>query len=114
VNFLAHCSNGLADPGDRAFSFRAVTREESAMRKILFGLLALGAATMATPARAQVYFEVDAGPVAARIGPPPPWRWHRRHWAPRYAYAYVPCRIIRERIRRPNGRWIYRERQICG
>jgi hypothetical protein len=88
-----------------------------AMKKFLSGLIAIGAVaaalTAVTPAGAQVYVEVDAGPVAARVGPPP-WRWHRRHWAPRHAYAYVPCRIIRERIRRPNGRWIYREREICG
>jgi hypothetical protein len=85
------------------------------MTKYLLVCLAAAATLIAvTPASAQLWF--DAGPVAVRVGPPPPW--HRHRWVEDYAYyvpaAYVPaCRIIRERIIRPNGTRVIRERRIC-
>jgi hypothetical protein len=48
-----------------------------------------------------------------RVGPPPPWGWHRRHWVREYAYVAPACRMIRERIRTRNGRLIIREREVC-
>lgn len=81
------------------------------MKILLLSLLAMAAVSLATPAAAQVWVEFDAGPVAARIGPPPPPWWYPRYWRP--VYAYAPCRIIRERVRNKRGRWIYREREIC-
>jgi hypothetical protein len=84
------------------------------MKKLLFGLAAAATLMVAAPAEAQVW--IDAGPVAARIGPPPPWGWHRHHRVRevREVYAYAPeCRMIRERIRKPGGRLIIREREVC-
>jgi hypothetical protein len=81
------------------------------MRKLLFGLVAAATIAGATPAGAQLWF--DAGPVGVRVGPPPLWHRHRP-WVRHYAYVVEPaCRVIRERIRRPNGRVIIREREIC-
>jgi hypothetical protein len=80
------------------------------MKTILFGLVAATAIGAATPASAQIWF--DVGPVAARIGPPP-WEWRHRPVYREYAYVVGGCRVIRERIRRPNGRVIVREREIC-
>lgn len=80
------------------------------MKTILFGLVAAAAIGVATPAGAQIWF--DVGPVAARIGPPP-WEWRHRPVYREYAYVVGGCRVIRERIRRPNGRVIVREREIC-
>jgi hypothetical protein len=80
------------------------------MKTILLGLVAATAIGAATPASAQIW--LDAGPFAARIGPPPPWAW-RRPVVREYAYVMDDCRIIRERIRRPNGRVIVREREVC-
>jgi hypothetical protein len=80
------------------------------MKKLLFGLVAATAVVAATPASAQVWF--DVGPFAARIGPPPPWGWRHRAWE--HDYAYVPaCRVIRERIRDSRGRRVVREREVC-
>jgi hypothetical protein len=76
------------------------------MRKLLVGLLAAGAAAVATPASAaKVRVDVVAPPVYVApapvyVGPP--------------IYAYAPCRVVRERIRKPGGRVIIRERRVCG
>jgi hypothetical protein len=81
------------------------------MMKGLLLCLAAGASLVgATPASAQLWF--DAGPVGVRVGPPPPW--HRHHYVEDYAY-YEPaeCRIVKERIRRPDGTRVIRERRIC-
>jgi hypothetical protein len=80
------------------------------MRYLLLCLAAGAAVVAATPASAQFWF--DAGPVAVRVGPPPPW--HRHRYVEDYAY-YVPpaCRIVRERIIRPNGTRVIRERRVC-
>jgi hypothetical protein len=84
--------------------------EESAMKTFLFVLAAAASMVGAAPASAQVWF--DVGPVAARIGPPPPWGWNRRYVRD-YAYVVGDCRVIRERIRDSRGRRIVREREIC-
>jgi hypothetical protein len=85
--------------------------EESAMKTFLFVLAAAATMVGAAPASAQVWF--DVGPVAARIGPPPPWGWGPRRYVRDYAYVVGDCRIIRERIRDSRGRRIVREREIC-
>jgi hypothetical protein len=85
--------------------------KERVMKTILLGLVAAAAIGVATPAAAQVWF--DVGPFAARIGPPPPWGWRHRPVYREYAYVPADCRIIRERIRRPSGRVIVREREVC-
>jgi hypothetical protein len=80
------------------------------MNKLLFALLAIATLASAAPAAAQI--RIEAGPVAARIGPPPPPWWRRHHWRP-VVYAYAPCHLVRERIVTPRGRVIIREREIC-
>jgi hypothetical protein len=76
----------------------------------VIGLAAAATLVVVTPASAQFWF--DTGPIAVRVGPPPPW--HRHRYVEDYAY-YVPgeCRIIRDRIRRPDGTRVIRERRIC-
>jgi hypothetical protein len=82
----------------------------------LFLICVAAAATLVTvsPASAQVWF--DAGPVAMRVGPPPPWARPRvveERVIYRPAYYAPRCRIIRDRIIRPSGRVVIREREIC-
>jgi hypothetical protein len=77
------------------------------MRSLLLCLVAAGTIAGVTPASARVWF--DAGPVGVRIGPPP-WR---HHWVEERVYYEPGCRYVRERIRRPNGRVVVREREIC-
>jgi hypothetical protein len=86
-------------------------RQENVMKKCLLICLAAAATLVAvTPASAQFWF--DAGPVGVRVGPPPP-PWVRHRYVRDYAYVVPECRIIRERIRRPNGTRVIREREIC-
>ncbi|MEA2906040.1 MAG: hypothetical protein QOC56_2498 [Alphaproteobacteria bacterium] len=80
------------------------------MKNVLFCLISATAMVSATPASAQFWF--DAGPVAVRVGPPA-WGWRPHRWVRDYAYVVPHCRVIRERIRRPNRRVIVREREIC-
>ncbi len=70
-------------------------------------LVAAATVSAVTPASAQVWF--DTGPLAVRVGPPP---WPRHRVVERVHYEPA-CRYVRERIRRPNGRVIVREREIC-
>jgi hypothetical protein len=81
------------------------------MKCLMFCLVSAATIAGATPASAQFWF--DAGPVALRVGPPPPWAWDRHYVLRDYAYVEPSCRFIRERIRRPNGRVIVREREVC-
>ena len=80
--------------------------------KCLLICLAAGATLVsATPASAQLWFE--GGPVGVRVGPPPP-PWVRHRYVEDYAYEIpAECRIIRERIRRPDGTRVIRERRVC-
>jgi hypothetical protein len=77
---------------------------------------ALSVAAFTVPAGAQAYFGV--GPVGVEIGDGGyygrDWDhgWRHRHWRGAYAYG-GDCRVIRERIVRPSGRVIFRERRIC-
>jgi hypothetical protein len=81
------------------------------MKCFMFSLVSAATIAGTTPASAQFWF--DAGPVAVRFGPPPPWGWRRHHVVRDYVYVEPECRFIRERIRRPNGRVVVREREVC-
>jgi hypothetical protein len=75
------------------------------MRKLLFALAAGSALMMAAPE--QVYagsgVGVRVGPDGIRIGPRERWRGH---------YA-SDCRVIKERIVRPNGTVVTKTRRVC-
>src|SRR5262249_55599352 len=85
-------------------------KRRGAMKCLMICLMLAVTIVGATPANAQFWF--GAGPVALRVGPPPPW-WRRHYVVRDYAYVEPACRFIRERIRRPNGRVVVREREIC-
>ncbi len=83
------------------------------MKKFLMISAASLMLAVAVPASAQVYF--GAGPGGVEVGVGPTYGWRHRHWRDRYwddAYA-GDCRVIRERFVTPDGRVIYRSRQIC-
>jgi hypothetical protein len=75
------------------------------MRKLLFALAAGSALTMTAPADlyAGSGVGVRVGPDGIRIGPRDRWRDH---------YA-SDCRVVKERIVRPNGNVIVKTRRIC-
>jgi len=85
------------------------------MKRILFAAVAL-AMLGAAPAGAQVWAGADPGGVGVQVGPfaagvgPDYWGYHHRYWR---AYAYEPCRTVRERIVTPRGHVIYRVRRVC-
>jgi hypothetical protein len=90
------------------------------MRKLLLGLVSLGAVTIAAPAQSQV--SIGAGPVGVEIGGPhhyyrdrdEDWRWrHRRDFGVRAYNSYGDCRVVRERIETPSGRVIFRTHRSC-
>ena len=91
------------------------------MKKLF--LIAPACVTLAItmPASAQVY--PDAG--LNRLDDPsyygssrlddPNYGFPQSHWRRGYdAYAGSACRVIRDRIVLPDGREIYRSREICG
>jgi len=80
------------------------------MKRLLICLAAGATLIAAAPASAQLWFE--GGPVGVRVGPPPP-PWVRHRYVEDYDYVADECRIIRERIRRPDGTRVIRERRIC-
>lgn len=91
------------------------------MKKLLLGVAAAATLAMAAPASAQVYFGADpdgvgvqVGPIGAGVGPR---YWDHRHsyrgHAYRGAYAYGDCRVVRSRVVTPNGRVVWRSRQVC-
>jgi len=97
---------------------RGTQQEIGAMRKLLLGLMSLGAVTIAAPAQSQVY--VGAGPVGVEVGAGPrhyrddDWRWrHRRDFGARAYDSYGACRVVRERIETPSGRVIIKTRRSC-
>jgi hypothetical protein len=103
-----------------ALTVSDTTRKEKVMRKFIAVLAAAAALGVAAPASAQVYF--GAGPGGVELGVGDGYRGYRgyghRHWGdgPRWrggAYAWGRCRVIRERIVRPNGRVVVRTREVC-
>jgi hypothetical protein len=107
--------NNLLRP---ALPQRENQQEIGAMRKLLLGLMSLGAVTIAAPAQSQVY--VGAGPVGVEVGAGPrhyrddDWRWrHRRDFGARAYDSYGACRVVRERIETPSGRVIIKTRRSC-
>jgi len=99
--------------------YRTTARENAVMRKLLFGLISLGALTLAVPASAQVYFGAGPGGVEVGVGGPrygryydDDWRWRQRRLGGDYAYG-SNCRVVRERIETPSGRVIFRSRRDC-
>jgi len=99
--------------------YRTTARENAVMRKLLFGLISLGALTLAVPASAQVYFGAGPGGVEVGVGGPrygryydDDWRWRQRRVGGDYAYG-SNCRVVRERIETPSGRVIFRSRRDC-
>jgi hypothetical protein len=87
------------------------------MKNFIAVLAAAAALGVAAPASAQVYF--GAGPGGVEVGVGDGYRGHHRHWRHgdrrhwRGAYAWDRCRVIRERIVRPNGRVVVRTREVC-
>jgi hypothetical protein len=87
------------------------------MRKLLLGLVSLGAVTIAAPAQSQV--AIGAGPVGVEIGGhrhyrDDDWRWrHHRDFGVRSYNSYGDCRVVRERIETPSGRVIVKTRRSC-
>jgi hypothetical protein len=91
------------------------TRKRNEMKKFLvMAILSVAALTM--PASAQVYFDTDIGEASRgnRLDDPN-YGWPHSHWRRGYdAYARGECRVVREQIVMPDGRVIYRSREICG
>ena len=92
------------------------------MKTLIFAAATAAALATAAPASAQVFLGagpggagVEVGPFAAGVGPRYGWRDHYRDdrgW--RGDYAYAPCRVVRERVRRtPSGRLIIRTHRDC-
>jgi hypothetical protein len=81
-------------------------RRSMAMKRILIGLAAAATLGVAAPASAQVFFGAGPGGVEVGVGGP------RYYQSPGVVYD-DDCRVVRERIVRPNGRVIFRERRIC-
>ncbi|MGE3147821.1 MAG: hypothetical protein AB7K04_02030 [Pseudorhodoplanes sp.] len=79
------------------------------MKSLVIGLAVAATLGLAAPASAQVFF--GAGPGGVEVGVGGPRYYHDRH---SWRGAYLDdCRIVRERIVRPSGRVVYRERQVC-
>jgi hypothetical protein len=78
------------------------------MKALLIGLTTAATLGLAAPASAQVFFGAGPGGVEVGVGGP-------RYYHPPRAYYYGgdDCRVIRERIIRPSGRVVFRERQVC-
>jgi len=84
------------------------------MKKLLFAAAMAAAVGLAAPASAQIWAGADPGGVGVRVGPfgvgvGPDYGWGSH--GPYYGYA--DCRVIRERIVRPNGRVMWRSRRVC-
>jgi hypothetical protein len=74
------------------------------MRKLLLAMAAGSALMMVVPPEAYAGgVGVRVGPDGIRIGPRDRWRDH---------YA-SDCRVIKERIVRPNGNVIVKTRRVC-
>jgi hypothetical protein len=80
---------------------------------LVLATAALGTGILATPAAAQVYFGADPGGAGVQVGPFG-FGVGPDYWGYREPYGYAgDCRVIREAIRTPSGRVIYRTRDVC-
>jgi len=75
-------------------------------KKLLFGLVSAAALAVSVPASA---VEFDVGPGGVAVHRDHDW-WLRHH---RRFRDEADCRVVRERIVRPNGRVIIRTRRDC-
>jgi hypothetical protein len=73
------------------------------MRGLLFALAAGSALILGVPADSYAGVGVRIGPDGVRIGP-------RDRWREDYARD---CRVVKERIVRPNGNVIVKTRRVC-
>ena len=89
------------------------------MRKLLLGLVSLGAVTIAAPAQSQV--SIGAGPVGVEVGGPTITAIVTRTGVGVIAATSASgtttptadCRVVRERIETPSGRVIIKTRRSC-
>ena len=84
------------------------------MRTLLIAAAATAVIAAATPASAQFYAGAGPGGAGVEIGPfavgvGPRYGWHDRA----YYNDYADCRVIRQRVETPSGRWIMRTQRIC-
>ena len=85
------------------------------MKKYLLIAVVFVMSATTLPASAQVEFDADSDSVRVNPLDNPNYGWPQSHWRRGYdAYAQGGCRFIRERIVLPDGRVIYRSREICG
>ena len=80
------------------------------MKKILFGVLALGSIAMAAPALAQV--SVDVPGFHAGVGDHD-WRWRHRHDFDSYNYYRGGCHDVTITHRAPDGDRVTRTIRRC-
>lgn len=91
------------------------------MKRFLIVTTIAAATTLAAAAPASAQFYAGAGPggVGVQVGPfgagvGPSYGWRDRHYTDGYhAYGAGECRVIRERVVRPNGRVIYKRTRVC-
>ena len=85
------------------------------MKKFLLVAAVCMTPVAAVPASAQTYFNNAAEDVEMNRLDDPNYGWPHSHWRRGYdAYARGECRVIRERVVLPDGRVIFRSREICG
>jgi len=84
------------------------------MRTLLIAAAATAAIAAATPASAQFYAGagpggagVEIGPFAVGVGPRYGWRDHA------YYDDYAECRVIKQSVQTPSGRWVMRTQRVC-
>jgi hypothetical protein len=85
------------------------------MKKFLLIAAVCVAPATTMPASAQVHLDGDSsGDIGVNRLDDPNYGWPHSHWRRGYdAYARGECRVIRERVVMPDGRVIYRSREIC-
>ena len=91
------------------------------MKRLLVVVAAAATLSLALPASAQVFMGADSGGVGVQLGPlgvgvgprfsDDDYR-HRRGYDADARYR-DDCRQIRTRVVRPNGRVVYRTREVC-
>jgi hypothetical protein len=85
------------------------------MKKFLLIAAVCVAPATTMPVSAQVHLDGDSsGDIGVNRLDDPNYGWPHSHWRRGYdAYARGECRVIRERVVMPDGRVIYRSREIC-